>query len=108
MDEQTYRQMVDDTFRTIDTAFGEVDPDLAESSLSQGALTISFPGGVRCILSPQPAVRQVWMAYRDRAWHFNWEADGRRWVDDRGQGLELFRTVEETAKEASGVLVHIA
>jgi len=86
MDEQDYRSLIDATFRHIDDAFGDVDPDQAESNLSQGAVTIVFPGGVRCIVSPQPPVRQVWLAFRDRAWHFNYDASSRKWMDDRGQG----------------------
>jgi iron donor protein CyaY len=105
MDEAAYRSLVDRTFETIDTAFAEVDPDEAESSLSQGALTITFKGGVRCILSPQPSVRQVWMAYRDHAWHFDW--DGAKWMDDRGKGLELMKLVSDTAREAAGVDVTV-
>ena len=103
MDEQSYRHLVDETFRRIDEAFGDVDPDLAESSLSQGALTISFPDGARCIVSPQPPVRQVWVAFRDRAWHLNWDPDRSAWYDDRGEGLELFALIQTVVKEAAGV-----
>jgi iron-sulfur cluster assembly protein CyaY len=105
IEEQAYRALVDRTFATIDEAFGEVDPDLAESSLSQGALTITFRGKERAILSPQPAVRQVWMAFRDHAWHFDW--NGSRWMDDRGKGLDLHAVVKDTAREAGGVEVEL-
>jgi len=108
MDEQAYRSRVDETFRKIDDAFADVDPDLAESAYSQGALTITFRGRERCILSPQPAVRQVWMAFRDHAWHFDLDAKSGRWMDDRGQGKELFATVRETAREAGGVEVDVS
>lgn len=107
MDEQAYRIMVDEVFRKIDDAFAEVDPDQAESSLSQGALTIVFPGGVRAIVSPQPPVRQIWLAFRDRAWHFDFDASTRRWTDDRGQGLELFSQIVAITREAGGVDVHL-
>jgi len=42
MEEKTYRQILDDTFARIDRAFESVDPDVAEVSISQGALTITF------------------------------------------------------------------
>ena len=106
MDEQAYRHLIDETFKKIDDAFADVDPDQAESTLSQGAVTIVFPGGTRCIISPQPPVRQVWLAYTDRAWHFNYDVATRRWMDDRGQGMDLFTQVAGIAKEASGALVH--
>ena len=107
MDEQSYRHLVDQTFNRIDAAFGEVDPDQAESSLSQGALTVTFPGGVKCILSPQPAVRQVWVAFRDRAWHLDWHMDKQRWFDDRGEGLDLHALVKRIAHEAGKVEVDL-
>lgn len=108
MEEQAYRSLVDETFKRIDDAFADVDPDQAESSIAQGALTIVFPGGVRAIVSPQPPVRQIWLAFRDRAWHFDLEASTRRWMDDRGEGLELFAAIARIAKEAGGVDVTIA
>ena len=42
-DESTYRKQVDDTFQVIDAAFEDVDPDLVESSYSQGTLTLKSP-----------------------------------------------------------------
>ena len=107
MDEQLYRGLIDDTFRHIDEAFADVDPDQAESTLSQGAVTIVFPGGVRCIVSPQPPVRQIWLAYRDRAWHFNYDAAQRKWFDDRGEDHELYASICSIAKEAAGVDVRL-
>jgi len=100
MDEKTYRMLVDDTLKHIDAAFEPVDPDLAESSVSQGALTILFPGGLRAIVSPQPPARQMWLAFRDRGYHFNW--DGKCWIDDKGTGLELYRVIADITRQMSG------
>lgn len=108
MDENTYRKLVDDTIHHIDAAFEEVDPDLAESTISQGALTILFPGNLRAIVSPQPPVRQMWLAFRDRGYHFDWHPDRRRWVDDKGEGLDLYSLIERIARDTSGVGVSIA
>lgn len=108
MDEQAYRSLMDQTLRRIDDAFADVDPDLAESSLSQGALTIQFADGSRAIVSPQPPVRQAWLAFRDRAWHFDWDvAGGGRWMDDRGEGETLFGVLERISRETAGVAVRI-
>jgi iron-sulfur cluster assembly protein CyaY len=105
MDESAYRQLADDTLRAIDDAFADVDPDLAESSISQGALTILFPGNLRCIVSPQPPVRQMWLAFRDRAWHFDRRGDS--WIDDKGTGKDLYRLIEEITKQTVGLDVAI-
>jgi len=108
IDEKLYRQLLDETFERVDRAFEGVDPDLAEVTISQGALTIVFHEKVRLMLTPQPPVRQLWVAYRDRAWHFDWDAARGAWMDDRGQGVEAQKLVEDTTREAAGVTVTIA
>jgi CyaY protein len=107
IEEKLYRQLVDETFHRIDNAFEEVDPDLAESTSSQGTLTILYGGKLRFILSPQTPVRQIWAAFKDRAWHFDRDAEG-KWIDDRGRGIELYQLVEDITREAVGQTVKIA
>jgi iron donor protein CyaY len=107
MEEKLYRQLVDDTFRRIDAAFENVDPDLAESTFSQGTLTIVFREQQELILSPQAPTRQIWAAFRDRAWHFGLRSQADGWVDDRDQGIELFALIEDLARTAAGVTVTI-
>ena len=106
IEEKIYRQLVDDVFARIDAAFADVDPDLAESTSSQGTLTILYQGKLRFILSPQAPVRQIWAAFRDRAWHFDRDAEG-RWIDDRGRNIELYGLVEELTRETVGLTVAI-
>jgi CyaY protein len=107
IDEKVYRQLVDQVFSRIDAAFEDADPDLAEASLSQGTLTITFKNQYRFIISPQTPVRQIWVAYRDRAWHFNQNSLTNEWTDDRGQGIDLFRLVQETTLQEAGVVVAV-
>ena len=108
LDEKRYRQLLDDTFARIDRAFEHVDPDVAEVSLSQGALTITFFEKQRLMLTPQPSPRQLWVAFRDRAWHFDWDAAQARWFDDRGQGIEVNDLIEKTTHQAAGIVLKIA
>ena len=107
MDEKRYRQLLDDAFARVDRAFEDVDPDVAEVSVSQGALTITYLEKLRLMLTPQPSPRQLWVAFRDRAWHFDWD-EARGWLDDRGQGVELYALIENTTREAAGAVVQIA
>lgn len=108
LDEKRYRQLLDDTYARIDKSFDDVDPDAAEVTNGQGTLTIMFLGKHRLMLTPQPSPRQLWVAFRDRAWHFDWDDARRTWLDDRGQGVDLFALVEETASAAASVTVRIA
>jgi iron donor protein CyaY len=103
MEEKSYRRLLDDTFARIDRAFNDVDPDLAESNLSQGALIITMRQKQRLVLSPQPSPRQLWLAFRDRAWHFDWNESRACWLDDRGQNIEALALVTQLTKDAAGV-----
>jgi iron donor protein CyaY len=103
MDENKYRRLLDDTLERVDRAFDAVDPDLAESNNSQGALTITMRGTQRLILSPQPSPRQLWIAFKDQAWHFDWHESRLCWLDDRGKNIEALALVSELTKQAAGV-----
>lgn len=109
MEEKEYRKRVDEAFKKIATAFDSVDPDLAEFELSQGAVTIEYSNGTRCILSTQPSVRQVWLAAASKgvAFHFDYNASTDRWMDDKGKGIELFTYVRTLTKEIAGVDVRL-
>ena len=101
--EGAYRQYVDEALGRLDKGFENVDPDLAESDFSQGTLVITFKQAHKLILSPQTPLRQIWAAFRDRAWHFRLDSVSNRWMDDRGQGVELFALVANLAREHAGV-----
>jgi CyaY protein len=108
LDEKLYRDLLDETYARVDRAFEDVDPDRAEVTIAQGALTVLYNEKVRLMLTPQPAVRQLWVAFRDRAWHFDWDGARRAWMDDRGLGIELHALVEETTRDNAGVTITIA
>ena len=107
IDEKTYRQLLDQTFARIDAAFEDIDPDLAEVSLSLGTVTITYPGNLRMMLTPQPSPRQLWVAFRDRAWHFDWDPATASWLDDRGQGIDVYALIETTTREVAGTSITI-
>jgi CyaY protein len=105
MGESEYRQRVDDAMRSIDIAFEDIDPDLAESDYTQGSLVVTLRQALKLIVSPQAPVRQIWVAFRDRAWHLSL-TDG-RWLDDHGGGVELFTLVASIVLEHAGVTLPI-
>lgn len=105
MEEREYRQLVDKAFQKIERAFDDIDPDDAEFVLAQGAATISFRDRSKCILSTQPAVRQIWLAAASKgiAYHFNYEASSASWRDDKGKGIELNSYVKGLVREIARV-----
>jgi len=107
IEEKLYRKLVDETYARIDRAFEDVDPDLAEVTISQGALTIVFGERFKLMVTPHPPVRQLWVAFRDRAWHFDWNAVRGAWMDDRGQSIELQNLLKDRTREAVGLDLQI-
>jgi iron donor protein CyaY len=97
LSESEYRALIQKSMRRIESAFEGVDPDLAECEESMGSLTIQIPGHGRCILSAQPSVRQLWLALASKgiAIHFNYDSKSGKWIDDRGQNLELMAFLEK-------------
>ena len=108
LDEKRYRHLLDEAYARVDRAFEDVDPDVAEVSISQGTLTITYLEKHRLMLTPQPSPRQLWVAFRDRAWHFDWDETRQAWLDDRGQGVDLLALVETTTREMTNTTVQIS
>jgi CyaY protein len=102
MDESTYQQLADRTFRAIGDAFEDVDPEVVDCEIAGDVVTLAFPGGRKCVLNTQRPARQIWLAANARAWHFSWDPAQARWVDDKGRG-DLFATLGAIVKEATGV-----
>ena len=102
MEEKQYRQLVAETYKLIERAFDDVDPDTVELSRAGDVVTLLFPDGMRCILSPQPPLRQIWVAARANAYHFNYDEAAGAWVDEQGRGLELKSYLKGLVKDEVG------
>ncbi len=107
MDESGYLHLVKDTFRGIEDAFEDVDPDVVEITSTGDVLTFRFANGVRCVLNTQRPVKQLWLAAKDSAWHFGWDDAKQCWLDDRGRGVELRAQLRAIVKEQAGVDVAV-
>lgn len=103
MDEGTYQRLADQTFRRIGAAFDDVDPELADCEVAGDVVTLTVRGGKKYVVNTQRPTRQIWFAANARAWHFSWDGESRRWLDDKGRGDELFATIAKAVKDAVGL-----
>ena len=105
MSESELRALAKQVYDRINAAFDDVDPDIAECEESLGSLSIQLADGAKWIISVQPPVRQMWLAVASigRAFHFNYDPSNQTWNDDKGQGIELLRYLEELLKDIAGL-----
>jgi CyaY protein len=105
MDEKAYLALADDAFRTIGETLDAVDSDLVDCDAAGDVVTLTFASGRKCIVNTQRPTRQIWVAAAARAWHFSWDESGRRWLDDKGTGDELFAILSRIVEDGAGVKV---
>lgn len=100
MEEKAYRMLVKDVYARVEHAFEAIDPDIVEVEPGMGTLTLVARRG-KTILSTQPSVRQLWLALAAQgvAVHFNYDQSKGRWMDDKGEGKELYEFLETSLKE---------
>ena len=103
MDESRYQQIADDAFRAIDRMLEDVDADEVDCERAGDVLTITFADGKKAVVNTQRPTRQIWLAANARAWHFSFDEAQGRWLDDKGQGVELFAKIAAIVKEHAGV-----
>lgn len=83
MDKQLYTKRVDDCLKRVAQWLESFDPDELDYSTTDGVVSLQFKDGTRYVLNRQAAASQVWFAAGARAWHYNYDEVGQRWVDDR-------------------------
>lgn len=103
MDESRYQHLADDALKKLETMLEDVDADDVDLERAGDVLTLTFATGAKCVVNTQRPTRQLWLAANARAWHFGWDEGTGRWLDDKGQGVELFARVAEIVKENAGL-----
>lgn len=102
MDESRFLLLADRTFRRIQDLLEPIDPDLADYELSGDVLHITCADGTRCVINTQRPTRQIWLAARSKAWHFDWDEGAEAWVDEKGTGTELLSCLDSIVRECCG------
>ncbi len=108
MDEASYQQLADRTFKRIEDALVDVDAEDVDVERSGDVVTLTFKGNKRCVLNTQRPTRQIWLAANARAWHFSYDAARDVWVDDKQPAVELFAILADVVKQGSGVAIRVA
>jgi CyaY protein len=106
MDRAEYLRLADDCLERAVRALEPFDPDEVDYSTSDGVVTIEFTDRTRYVLNRQTAANQMWFAAGARAWHFDWDASKKAWLDDK-EHRELFARISESISAKLGRTVRI-
>lgn len=107
MDESRYQKLADVALRAIEDLLKDVDAEVVDLERAGDVLTLTFADGKKAVVNTQRPTRQIWLAANARAWHFDYhEPSGPvpgRWLDDKGQGVELVAQIATIVKDATGI-----
>lgn len=107
MDDSRYQKIADVALRAIEDMLKDVDAEVVDIDRSGDVLTLTFADKKKAVVNTQRPTRQIWLAANARAWHFDYhEPDGPtagRWLDDKGQGVELLAQIAAIIKDLAGL-----
>jgi CyaY protein len=102
MDESTYYRHAKSAFTKVEDALDALEEGAVDFERSGDVLTIVFANGKKCVLNTQRPTRQLWLAADARAWHFSFDEARGTWLDDKGQGIELFAQLSRIVEAQFG------
>jgi len=94
LDEREFLTKADQCLRRVAKWLEDLDPDEVDYATADGSVTVEFPDGARFILSRQSATRQMWLAAGAHGYHYDYDAVGDAWLDDRDGHLLETRLAE--------------
>ncbi len=98
MDERDFEDRARTAFSEILRAFDAIDAGDADAEMQSGVLNVVFSGGMKLVLNTQRPTRQIWMAGKGRAWHFNFDTSTQSWREMKDASQELAASVIEFAR----------
>lgn len=103
MDDKAYAHLADDALKHIESMLEDVDADDVDVERAGDVITLTFKDKKKCVINTQRPTRQLWLAANARAWHFNFDAASRKWIDEKGTGIELFTQIASIVKTGAGI-----
>ena len=103
MEENRYQDLADAALAAIEGMLDDVDADDVDLERAGDVVTLTFKNGKKAVVNTQRPTRQIWLAANARAWHFSFDEPSGRWLDDKGEGLELIEQIAAIVKEQANV-----
>jgi CyaY protein len=107
LDEAEYERRAQSELVALRDSLDDLDSESVEAELASGILTVEFLDGTRFVINSHRAARQIWMAARHRAWHFDWSPDTAAWRATK-TGDELWAALAAAVSEQLGRPVQLS
>ena len=107
MEREEFSRLADEAIERTVNWLDDFDPDEVDYASSDGVLTIEFADRKKYVLNRQTAADQMWFAAASKAWHYDFDAESGRWLDDR-DGHELFGRIGDVVSEKIGRRVSVS
>lgn len=85
MDKQKFNLLTKQVYDSVFYSFEKYDPDLVEADYNLDSISICFQSGIRFVVNRQPPVNQLWLATKNKAYHFNYDDSNNQWICDKTQ-----------------------
>ncbi len=85
----------------VDTVLGDLEHDDLDVELAGDVLTLRFKDGQRFILNAHGAAKQLWLAAKTQAWHFDYVPARKAFVATK-TGDELLDTLGRVVGDKLG------
>lgn len=105
MTESEFNQCADDVILQIEDALDECDADIDFENIG-AVLTITMENDSKVIVNKQAPLSQIWVAAKSGGYHFNYDADTQKWLNDKDQ-QELFVALSQYCSEQSETAIEL-
>ncbi len=83
MDASKFNQLTKKIYDRIFCSFEAYDPDLVEADYNLDSISICFQDGTRFVVNRQPPVQQLWLATKNKGYHFDYNEKNKKWFCDK-------------------------
>jgi len=103
MNDSEYHKKATETLDRIEQAVEATGADI-DYEMTNEILVLEFEDASKIIVNKQSAAHQLWVAARSGGFHYDYDADKDRWVNDQ-TGAELFAELSRLASDQAGTPV---
>jgi CyaY protein len=105
IDEAEFDDLADRTLRALELALNDIEG--LEADLESGILNIEFSDEERFVVNSHRAARQIWMAARANAWHFDVDPRTAVWTATK-TGEDLWACLQREIGQKLGRSIALA